>query len=487
MKDDSVRTVWPLVSQPTSGTPVIIKAFDEIDDLEEHRDRIVVVTDGWRHGPVAAILRGGLSARAVLEVLANSGQRDVKIFHIEEKISQLEDIFLSSVVTPAHTLFDSVTINWRRDPSIYELVKNIGGEYEMLFFGAPLATSEIVPFYRHIKEVYHGSVTIVRAPMVDFDFDEGDEIYRWVRERTFESSDFSLPAVLSNYKKKLGVKVAVILPSLNEEKTVGNVIKTALEVKALGIIDDVILIDSASTDATVEIGRSFGIPVFQHAEIAPELGAYAGKGEAMFKSAFVTEADIMAWVDTDIESITPRFFYGLFGPLLTNASIRFAKGYFARPVRIEASGLELGGGRVTELLARPWINMFLPELSGYIQPLAGTVAIYREDLLRMKIPVNYGVEIAMLIQAVNNGGLWSTCQVNLGEVVHKSKDITGLSEMSFQIMQVLAEMCNFSTKENRQNILRRVYSAHGHIELGSKRFQTVWRDYTEDICRARIR
>jgi hypothetical protein len=143
-------------------------------------------------------------------------------------------------------------------------------------------------------------------------------------------------------------------------------------------------------------------------------------------------------------------------------------------VRVEASGLELGGGRVTEILARPWFNTYMPVLSGYIQPLAGTVAMYRDDLLRMRIPANYGVEVAMLIQAVTAAGLWSTCQVNLGEVIHRSKDVAGLSEMAFQILQVLSE---FAGADRRENLLRRVYSAQGHFEIGIKRFATVWREY----------
>jgi hypothetical protein len=422
------------------------------------------------------VLRGGINARAVLELLAQSRVRDLTIIHREERIPQLEEIFLSTVVMPANAMFDSVTVIWRRDPTLEDLIKNIGSDYDMLFFGAPLAPSEVMPFYGRIKDCYSGSVTIARGPLTDIEVDEGDEIFTWVRERTFDAADFSLPAVLRNYKQKIGKKIAVLLPSLNEERTVANVIKTALEVKTVGIIDEVILVDSASTDSTVDIAKSFGIPVYLHSEIQPALGSYRGKGEAMFKSAFITDADIIAWVDTDIESITPRFFYGLLGPMLTNPSIKFCKGYFARPVTVDASGMELGGGRVTEILARPWINAFLPQLSGYIQPLAGTVALYRDVFMKMRVPVNYGVEMAMLIQAVEMEGLWATCQVNLGEVIHKSKNVIGLSEMAFQIIQVLAEM--EAAKCGRAlNELRRVYSAHGRFEIATRKFPLAWRRF----------
>jgi hypothetical protein len=448
---------------------------DDLDELQTGGEMVNIITDGWQEGPVAAVLRGGLNAQAVLDVLATAGVKHLVIFHLEEKIPHLEDVFLSSVVAPAHEMFDSVSVNWRRDQSVGHLIKSISSDYSMLFFGAPLSVSEIQPLYAKVKDIFSGSLTIVRGPLRDLEFDKSDEIYKWIRARTFDANDFSLSSVLRNYKKQQGVKIAALLPSLNEEKTVGKVIKTALDVKNIGLIDDVILIDSGSTDHTVDIARSYGISVYQHAEIEAQLGAYRGKGEAMFKSAFVTDADILAWVDTDIENITPRFFYGLLGPMLAYPEIKFVKGYFSRPVRVEASGIELGGGRVTEILARPWFNTFMPQLSGYIQPLAGTVAIYKDTFLTMRIPANYGVEVAMLAQAVEKLGLWSTCQVNLGEVIHKSKDVIGLSEMSFQIMQVFAELLGVDNRSN--NLLRRVISAHGRFEMHTKRFPVMWRSY----------
>ena len=471
---------WPL-QQHADQTQVFFVSPDGFSESSMQHGEIIAITDGWQEGPIASVLRGGINAQATLEILNRSGVSALKMYHLEERVPALEEVFLSSVVMPAQSLFDSVDVAWRRDPSLFDLIKAIGKDYSMLFLGAPLAASEIMPLYQKIKEVYDGSVTIVRGPVTELTLDESDEINRWVRERTFDASDFSLPAILRTYKQKLGKKIAVLLPSLNEEKTVGNVIKTALEVKGTGLIDEVILIDSASTDNTVSIAKSYGIPVHLHPEIRPELGAFRGKGEAMFKSLFVTDADIVAWVDTDIESIAPRFFYGLLGPLLTDPTLKFAKGYFSRPIRIEASGVELGGGRVTEILARPWLNVFNPELSGYIQPLSGTVAIHRDLVMKMKIPVNYGVEVAMLLQVVRDAGLWATCQVNLGEVIHRSKDVAGLSEMSFQIIQVLASMAANNLDIPVNDLLRRVHSAHGNFMISSKRFRTVWRDFTPKI------
>jgi glycosyltransferase involved in cell wall biosynthesis len=478
MKADTKAPAWPQRMVEDRPSPLLVTSLDDLEQLNSPAQQTIVLTDGWKDGPLAAVLRGGSNAQAVLEVLHRAGVADLTIYHLEERLPQLESVFLSSVVSRANDLFENVNICWRHDPSVFDLVESIGQQYRMLFFGAPLAASEVAPFCRRLKEVYPGNVAIVRGPLSAVEFAESDEIYRWVRAHTFDASDFSLPSVLLSRKKKLQLRIAVVLPSLNEQQTVGEVIKAALEVRKIGLIDEVILIDSGSTDRTVEIARGYGIPVYLHREIRPDLGAFHGKGEAMFKSAFVTEADVLAWVDTDIASIAPRFFYGLFGPMLTDPDLRFVKGYFARPIRVEPGGLELGGGRVTEILARPWLNAFRPELSGYIQPLAGTVAIRRDLFRQMSIPVNFGVEIAMLIQAVEKAGLWSTCQVNLGEVIHRSKDVLALSEMSFQILQVLAHL-DGGCPRPAQEILRRVFSAHGRFELGLKRFITCWRQFAE--------
>jgi glycosyltransferase involved in cell wall biosynthesis len=469
--------IWPL-SKEEGELNITISNPEDSGAFNSDPDGIVIMTDGWTDGPVAAALRGGNNALAVLEVIARLGIREIIIYHNEERISQLEEIFLSTVVPAAHELFEKARILWRSDPSFTDMVQSVGGEYKMLFVGAPLTASEANPLFHKIKNVYKGKIAIVRGPVREIEFTKSDEIFKWVRERTYDATDFALAMVLLNYKKKLNVKVDVILPALNEEKTIGKVIETALEVKNSGIIDNVIIIDSGSGDDTVQIAKSYNLPVYLHKKIKPELGSYSGKGEALFKSYFVSDADILAWVDTDIENIGPTFFYGLIGPILFNSDIKFVKGYYARPIRIESYGIELGGGRVTEIMARPWINLYYPHLAGYIQPLAGTVAIYRSLFERLKIPTNYGVEIAMLVQAVEQCGLWSTCQVNLGEVIHKSKDIAGLSEMSFQIMQVLDNLLNnLEVTEAKNNALRQIFSSRGHFEVSIKKFNNYWREF----------
>jgi hypothetical protein len=253
-------------SQPgqRSFQSITLVGLQELDSFRTVHQGIVALTDEWGRGPVAAVLRGGSNAEAALEFLSRSGVSKLDIYHIEERLPQLEEVFLSSVVNRAHELFSDVRVLWRHEANVMELVRAIGEQYGTLVFGAPLVTSEIMPFFETVRSHYLGGVGIVRGPVNGINFSESDEIYKWVRQRTFEGSDFSLPAVLHGWKTRRKLRVAVMLPSLNEAKTVGDVIATALEVKEIGLVDEVILIDSDSTDSTVDIARSYGIPVFSH-------------------------------------------------------------------------------------------------------------------------------------------------------------------------------------------------------------------------------
>ena len=470
----NIKKQWGEKLNLDKHSDIEIIEIQNASTIQRDNTAVTVITDGWNDGKAATILRGGSNATSVLKVMEQLGFKDITIFHIEEKIDYMEDVFITSVVQPAHLLFDKVSIIWRNDANIVELLKNVNREYQMIFLGAPLAVSEIDHFYSIVKESFDGNVAIVRGVCENFDLDNTDNVHKWMYERTYNYYDFSFALALKNLKVKLGKKIAVLLPSLNEEKTVGKVIETAKEVQEIGIIDEIILIDSNSIDKTIEIAEKAGIPYFIHQRIREDLGSYSGKGEAMYKSAYITDADILIWVDTDIESITPSFFYGLIGPMLTNEQIRFVKGFYERPVDVKSSGVELGGGRVTELLMRPWINLYMPDLSGFIQPLSGTVAIYKEDFLQMKIPINYGVEIAMLIQMLKNKGIWSICQVNLGTVIHKSKDVGALSDMSFQILQTLQTLTDGTVPNTTY---RRVLTNDNNFMIVTNRHEITWRTF----------
>jgi glycosyltransferase involved in cell wall biosynthesis len=203
------------------------------------------------------------------------------------------------------------------------------------------------------------------------------------------------------------------------------------------LLDEIVLIDSGSIDYTREIATDLGIPVYIHQEIMPQYGAYSGKGEALWKSLHVLKGDLIAWIDTDIKNIHPRFVYGILGPLLQDPHIQYVKGFYRRPLRQGDKLVAGGGGRVTELTARPFINLFYPELSGLIQPLSGEYAGRRETLEKLPFFTGYGVETGLLIDIRNELGLTAIAQVDLQERVHHNQALGSLSKMSFAIIQVV--------------------------------------------------
>jgi glucosyl-3-phosphoglycerate synthase len=194
-------------------------------------------------------------------------------------------------------------------------------------------------------------------------------------------------------------------------------------------------VDSASTDRTVEIVRELGVPVRQHDEILPELGSYPGKGEALWKSLYELRGDLVVWVDTDIRNIQPRFVFGLLGPLLREPRIQYVKGFYHRPLEAGGQLVPDEGGRVTELTARPLINLFFPELSGVIQPLAGEYAGRRELLESVPFFTGYAVEIGLLIDVLDRVGLPGIGQVDLERRIHRNQSLSNLSRMSFTILK----------------------------------------------------
>ncbi len=262
---------------------------------------------------------------------------------------------------------------------------------------------------------------------------------KWFAENTFESDEWSDLDLLVRLKKSAGVTISLGLPALNEEPTVGPIIASIKSelMEHHPLLDEIVLIDSGSTDRTVEIARSHGIPVYQHQEILPRYGSIAGKGEALWKSLYVLKGDIIAWIDTDIRNIHPRFVYGLLGPLLQHPRVKYVKGFYRRPIRVGHKTLSTGGGRVTELTARPLLNLFYPELSGIVQPLAGEYAGRREALEQLPFFTGYGVETGLLIDFLEAFGLHSIGQVDLKRRVHRNQSLASLSKMAFTLIQVV--------------------------------------------------
>ena len=203
------------------------------------------------------------------------------------------------------------------------------------------------------------------------------------------------------------------------------------------LLDEIVLIDSNSTDRTREIAKELGVPVYIHQHLLPNMEPRPGKGEALWKSLLVTKGDIIAWIDTDIVNIHPRFVYGIIGPLLLNHNVQFVKGFYRRPLKVGNKIQAGGGGRVTELTARPLLNLFYPELSGIVQPLSGEYAGRREALEKATFFSGYGVETGLLIDVLERFGLQSIAQVDLLERIHHNQELEALGKMSFAIIQTV--------------------------------------------------
>ena len=232
--------------------------------------------------------------------------------------------------------------------------------------------------------------------------------------------------------------IAVVLPAREVAATIDPIARCIADLRAAGLIDEALAIDSASADRTVEIASAAGLTVVQENDIASEYGPAQGKGDAMWRALRVVRSDIVAYLDADTEDFHAGFVLGLLGPLICEPEIQFVKGCFERPFR---DGAQSGstprageGGRVTELLARPLLNLHAPELAVFDQPLAGEVAARRELLVRLPFSVGYGVEIAMLIDAWRAVGLDGLAQVDLGVRQNAHQPLRELSAMAYAVL-----------------------------------------------------
>jgi nucleotide-binding universal stress UspA family protein len=262
---------------------------------------------------------------------------------------------------------------------------------------------------------------------------------RWFAESNFHHGEFADLRRLVALKEKQGLRISLVLPTLNEAATIGPIVRSARTalLEDVPLVDELLVIDSASTDETRAIAANEGARVVRHQDVLLSYGSYHGKGEALWKSLFETSGDIVVWCDTDVQDWEPRMAYGTLGPLLTESRIQYVKGYYQRPI-VEAGVLrEGGGGRVTELVARPLINMFFPELSGMIQPLSGEYAGRRSLLETLPFFTGYAVEIGHLIDVIERVGLDGLGQVDLERRVHRNQELEGLSRMSFVILQAV--------------------------------------------------
>ncbi|MDO5684306.1 MAG: glucosyl-3-phosphoglycerate synthase, partial [Propionibacteriaceae bacterium] len=262
-------------------------------------------------------------------------------------------------------------------------------------------------------------------------------VEEWFAARTYRGADYAAQELVA---AKNGRRVSLVLPARNEQATVGvmvEAIRTAL-VERVPLLDELVVIDSDSTDETAVVARRAGAEVWAQSEILPDLGAVPGKGEALWKSLAVTTGDLVGFVDADLHDFDPQLVVGLFGPLLTE-DLAFVKGCYERPLSVAGGVVPGGGGRVTELVARPLLSMWWPELTGFVQPLAGEYAARRDVFESVPFVGGYGVEIGLLIDLVEAYGLGALAQVDLAVRKHRNAPDASLARMAMQIQRTVWE------------------------------------------------
>jgi glucosyl-3-phosphoglycerate synthase len=260
----------------------------------------------------------------------------------------------------------------------------------------------------------------------------------WLKENTFHYSEFGDLSRLVDEKQEKNLKISLCLPTLNEEKTIAKeiiIMKSEL-MSRFPLVDELVVIDSGSTDNTVAIARSFGADVYDANEILPDLEQFKGKGENLWKALYVTTGDIIVYIDADIKNIHHRFAFGLIGPLLRFDNIKYVKAFYDRPISIGKNRIRpTGGGRVTELVIRPLFSLFFPELTQILQPLSGEYAGFRDIFEKIPFPIGYGIETSMILDIYEKWGLEVIAQVDLDRRIHRNQDTKALGRMSFAILK----------------------------------------------------
>jgi glucosyl-3-phosphoglycerate synthase len=255
----------------------------------------------------------------------------------------------------------------------------------------------------------------------------------WQRTNTFGHREFP-PARLATERE---CSVSVCLPARNEARTIGPILDSLVPLQARGVLDQIVVVDRSS-DGTAEIARAIGVEVHAQDDLMPELGPVLGKGDAMWRALGVLTGEVICFLDADSEHFGAHFACGALGPVLCRPEISFVKGFYRRPFRIGETTVPDGGGRVTELTARPLLNLFYPDLAAVQQPLAGEIAARRELLERLPFATGYGVDIGLLIDAYSVAGLDAIAQVDLDVRQNAHQPLRDLGPMAYAVLRAVA-------------------------------------------------
>ncbi|MEK2489182.1 glucosyl-3-phosphoglycerate synthase [Kitasatospora purpeofusca] len=311
------------------------------------------------------------------------------------------------------------------------------------------------------------------------------ETASWLRRRSWTAADrpvHTLPAA----KRALGPAgtVSVVLPALDEEATVGEIVRVIRRelMERLPLVDELVVVDSGSVDATAEVAAEAGATVVHRDAVLPRLPAAPGKGEVLWRSLLVTRGEIVCFVDADLREFDPALVSGIIGPLLTDPDLQLVKAMYDRPLETDGAVVPAGGGRVTELVARPLLNLHWPELAGFVQPLGGEYAARRSLLERLPFPTGYGVELGLLVDALETAGLDALAQVDVGIRHHRHQDAQALGRMAATIYRTALERLDRTHRlkasadlvrplltQFTRDPLTRAFAAHSHPVTATER------------------
>ena len=257
------------------------------------------------------------------------------------------------------------------------------------------------------------------------------DVQRWFETRTYRAETMPRPPA------ERRERVAVVIPARNEARTIGAICTVIAERLIPSLVDDLVVVDCDSTDRTAQIAAAAGATVVSARRVLPEVPWQLGKGEAMWRGLATVDADIVCFVDGDIKNFDERFVERLVTPLLADSTLAFTKGFYRRPLKTGTVTAPADGGRVTELTARPLLNLLYPELAGFLQPLAGEYAARTSAISAIPFLTGYGVDVAMLIDLLGTVGLEAMAQVDLDERVHRNRPLRELRAMATVVAEAV--------------------------------------------------
>ena len=264
----------------------------------------------------------------------------------------------------------------------------------------------------------------------------------WFKHRSYDYRQYSDLGALARRKRELGLTVSAVLPCRNVADSVGGIVDVIHDVNERSgenaLVDQILAVDADSADGTAEVAASRGAEVYSENELMSNHGGAHGKGDAMWRSLSVARGDLVMYIDADTRDFKSQLVYGILGPILEVPEVRFVKAAYRRPFKSHEAIEQDGGGRVTELTTKPLFNLFYPELTGFVQPLAGEFVADRELFSSIPFLTGYAVETGIMIDVLKKVGLDAMAQVDLGARQNRHQPLRDLSRMSYSVLRAVA-------------------------------------------------